>query len=124
MLVYSATLVDHFERPRNAGQFAPGPGVIAATAGRRDQGAQFTLSAKVAGQTLEAVRFQVYGCPHCIAAGSWLTERLAGCRQEELRTWSWQEAAAALEVPAEKRGRLLILEDAVRSLAEAWARLS
>lgn len=82
------------------------------------------MSAKVAGQTLEAVRFQVYGCPHCIAAGSWLTERLAGCRQEELRTWSWQEAAAALEVPAEKRGRLLILEDAVRSLAEAWARLS
>lgn len=122
--MYSDTLIEHFERPRNVGQFAPAPDVITATAGRRDQGVQFTLSARVVGSSIQAVRFQVYGCPHCIAAGSWLSQRLVGCSLEDLERWSWREAAAALGVPPEKRGRLLILEDAVRALAEAWARLS
>jgi hypothetical protein len=37
-----------------------------------------------------------------------------------LRRWSWREAERVLEVPAEKRGKLLLLEDAVRQLAERW----
>jgi hypothetical protein len=37
---------------------------------------------------------------------------------DDLDRWSWREAAQALEVPAEKHGRLLLLEDAVRRLAE------
>lgn len=121
---YSPAVIEHFERPRNVGHFDPAPDVIAATAGRRDQGVQFHLSAQIAGPVIRAVRFEVYGCPHCIAAGSWLSQRLAGATLDELRSWRWREAADALQIPAEKRGRLLILEDAVRALAEAWARLS
>lgn len=121
---YSPTVIEHFERPRNVGHFDPAPDVIVATAGRRDQGVQFHLSAQVAGSVIRAVRFEVYGCPHCIAAGSWLSQRLVGATLDELRSWSWREAADALQMPAEKRGRLLILEDAVRALAEAWGRLA
>jgi NifU-like protein involved in Fe-S cluster formation len=80
----------------------------------------FVLSARVAGDRIEAVRFEAYGCPHCIAAGSWLTERLVGLSKAELRQWTWRAADDALRFPPEKRGRLLILEDAVRSLSEAW----
>lgn len=119
---YSPTVIEHFERPRNVGHFEPAPDVIAATAGRRDQGVQFHLSAQLAGPLIRAVRFEVYGCPHCIAAGSWLSQRLVAATLQDLRRWSWREAAEALQMPAEKRGRLLILEDAVRALAEAWAR--
>lgn len=121
---YSPTVIEHFERPRNVGHFDPAPAVVAATAGRRDHGVQFHLSARVVGPVIREARFEVYGCPHCIAAGSWLSQRLVGATLDELRGWSWREAADALQMPAEKRGRLLILEDAVRALAEAWSRLS
>ena len=47
-------------------------------AGDPEQGVRFELSARVATIASSTLRFEVYGCPHCIAAGSWLTERLAG----------------------------------------------
>jgi nitrogen fixation protein NifU and related proteins len=83
----------------------------------------FVLSARVTADRIEAVRFEAYGCPHCIAAGSWLTERLVGLTEPELRGWKWRAADDALKFPPEKRGRLLILEDAVKALSEAWRRL-
>ena len=81
----------------------------------------FVLSARLGGQRIEEVRFEAYGCPHCIAAGSWLSERLVGLTLDRLRAWRWREADQALQFPLEKRGRLLILEDAVHALGEAWA---
>ena len=120
---YSPTVVDHFEHPRNGGHFEAGEGVIRGTAGSVTQGTMFVLSARVADERIEAVRFEAYGCPHCIAAGSWLSERLVGLNREQLRAWRWRDADQALQFPLEKRGRLLILEDAVRALSEAWARL-
>ena len=117
---YNPLVLDHFERPRNGGRYEPARDVIEGRAGRIDQGVMFVLSARVEAGRIQSVRFEAYGCPHCLAAGSWLSERLAGSTREQLRAWSWQEAAAALQIPTEKRGRLLILEDAVRALAEAW----
>jgi NifU-like protein involved in Fe-S cluster formation len=121
---YSAAVVDHFRSPRNAGHLQAGESVIKGVAGSVTQGTMFGLSARVAGDRIEAVRFEAYGCPHCIAAGSWLSERLVGLTEAELRQWSWRGADEALKFPAEKRGRLLILEDAVKSLSEAWRRLT
>lgn len=117
---YSPIVVDHFRAPRNAGCLEAGEGVIKGVAGSVEQGTMFTLSARVAGNKIEAVRFEAYGCPHCIAAGSWLTERLVGLTEPELRQWRWRAADQALAFPAEKRGRLLILEDAVKALSDAW----
>ncbi|HEY6640583.1 iron-sulfur cluster assembly scaffold protein [Povalibacter sp.] len=117
---YSPLVVDHFEHPRNTGCFDPAADVIEARAGSTGQGALFQFSARIAAGALAEVRFQVYGCPHCVAAASWLSERLSNATLDDLASWSWREAADALDVPAEKRGRLLILEDAVRRLAEAW----
>lgn len=119
---YSAAVVDHFDEPRNAGRFEPAADVVTGVAGKREQGVRFVVSARVAAERIVAVRFETYGCPHCIAVASWLSERLPGCSQADLRGWSWREAAAALQIPAEKRGRLLILEDALRAMAEAWGR--
>jgi len=65
-------------------------------------------------------RFQAFGCPHFLAAASWLTDRLRGARREEIADWDWREAAEALEVPAAKFGRLLTLQDAVRSVVRNW----
>lgn len=119
---YSPSVVEHFDRPRNMGRLPQGEDVFLGGAGRRDQGVEFVVSARIAHERIASARFEVYGCPHCIAAASWLSERLAGCTLAELESWSWREAVAALQIPAEKRGRLLILEDALRALAEAWRR--
>jgi NifU-like protein involved in Fe-S cluster formation len=119
---YSSLVVEHFAQPRNVGRFASATDVIAASAGDPEQGVRFDLSARVRDERIVALRFEVYGCPHCIAAGSLLSERLQGATQDELRRWSWRETAEQLEFPPEKRGRLLVLEDAVRALAAEWQR--
>jgi NifU-like protein involved in Fe-S cluster formation len=121
---YSPLVVDHFDQPRNVGRFEPAPDVITARAGKHEQGAEFVVSVRLAGARIAAARFEVYGCPHCIAAASWLSERLVGRTLADLEAWTWREAVAALQIPPEKRGRLLILEDALRALAEAWRRQS
>jgi NifU-like protein involved in Fe-S cluster formation len=117
---YNPLVIEHFERPRNVGMFVLADDVIVGRAGRREQGAEFALSAKVADEKIAAARFEAYGCPHCVAAGSWLAQWLIGADRERVRSWSWRELAEALEIPTAKRGRLLILEDAVSALAEDW----
>ena len=120
---YTPAVVDHFEHPRNGGHFEAGEGVIRGVAGSVAQGTMFVLSARIAEDRIEAVRFEAYGCPNCIAAGSWLSEQLVGLTRDQLNAWNWRDADQVLHFPLEKRGRLLILEDAVRALAAAWGPL-
>lgn len=119
---YTPLVIEHFEHPRKVGTFAPAADVISGRAGHRAQGAEFALSAKIADGKIADTRFEAYGCPHCVAAGSWLAESLLGADRDRLQRWSWRELADELGVPTAKRGRLLILEDAVRALAEDWRR--
>jgi nitrogen fixation protein NifU and related proteins len=119
---YSDLVLEHFEQPKNVGSLSAASDVISGQAGQRDHGAEFRLTARIERGAISEARFEAYGCPHCIAAGSLLTTRLVGMRREELERWSWREAAQVLQVPTAKRGRLLILEDAVRALAEDWRR--
>jgi NifU-like protein involved in Fe-S cluster formation len=119
---YSPLVTEHFERPRHVGNFDPANDVILGRAGRRDQGAEFSISAKIADNKIAEARFEAYGCPHCVAAGSWLAESLVGADRERVQRWTWRDLADALEIPVAKRGRLLILEDAVRALAEEWGK--
>jgi nitrogen fixation protein NifU and related proteins len=117
---YNAAVVDHFEHPRNAGRLLTGSEIVEGVAGSIAQGVMFALTARIVAGRIEDVRYEVFGCPHCVAAGSWLTERLIGADRDDLENWSWREVADVMAVPTEKRGRLLILEDAVRALASAW----
>jgi len=117
---YSPLVMEHFATPRNAGVLPAASDVIAAAAGSQAQGVRFELSAKVAGDRIADLRYRVYGCPHCIAAASWTSERLIGATRADLAQWRWREVADALEVPPEKRGRMLVLEDAVRALEKVW----
>jgi cysteine desulfurase len=68
-------------------------------AGDVEQGARVELQLAVAGDRVQAARFAAFGCPHLLAAASWLTERLAGLERTEVVGWDWQAAATALEVP-------------------------
>lgn len=63
---------------------------------------------------VRAVAHRVYGCPHTMAAAAWLAERVRGRTVADLVPGTPLQWAAALGVPAEKLGRLLTLEDALR----------
>jgi NifU-like protein involved in Fe-S cluster formation len=102
----------------SAGDFpADLPGVRRASAGDQGRGAEVQLAALVEADRIVEARFLAYGCPHFLAAASWLCERVAGLSISALEAWDWHEAATALEVPPAKFGRLLTLQDAVRALA-------
>lgn len=122
MARYSPLVIEHFDRPRNAGRLPAAPDVIHAAAGSVAQGTSFHLSARLSAGSITAMQFEAYGCPHCIAAASWTTQRLVGRGLETLAQWDWRAVAEALEIPAEKRGRMLVLQDAVKHLAEIGLR--
>lgn len=69
---------------------------------------------------IDAAAFQVFGCPHCVAAASWVAEWLRGRPAEALRQVNARQVQEALQVPTEKLGKLLRIEDAV---AACWRRL-
>jgi NifU-like protein involved in Fe-S cluster formation len=89
-------------------------------AGRQSDGAVVELTLRVADEHIVAAAFRAYGCPHLIAAASWLAERLAGRTRVELEQWDWREVHDALSLPAAKIGRLLTLQDAARAAARNW----
>jgi NifU-like protein involved in Fe-S cluster formation len=61
---------------------------------------------------IAAARFLAFACPHTIAVAAWVAERAVG----EVCAAGLPESVHAIsrrfEVPAEKLGRLLIVEDA------------
>lgn len=116
---YNALVRDHFHAPRNTPCHDAAPDIVFGRAGSDTAGAQYRLSARVRDGRFLEVRFEGYGCPHTIAAASLLTEQLAGAPVEQASRWTWRSVQQLLDMPAEKRGRLLILEDALRSLIAA-----
>ena len=67
---------------------------------------------------VKAALFQAWGCPHTLAVTSWITQQLAGRRlssEAELIPGTPAAWLQAFEVPVEKLGRLLVIEDALRA---------
>ena len=81
-----------------------------------DQGVRLRLSAELAGSDIRALRFQAWGCPHVIAAVEAFCESYEGRPVSALLEFSASDLMQSLSVPVEKTGRILIIEDAVRSL--------
>jgi cysteine desulfurase len=103
-----------------SGRLPAGPDVVEGRAGDREQGCAVTLQFRIASGVVAEAAFTAFGCPHLLAAASWLTEQARGCDRTRLEQWDWQEAARALDVPPAKFGRLLTLQDAVRDAVRNW----
>jgi len=119
---YPPRVLEHFRDPRGAGRLMPGAGVIEVRVGERSLGAELELGIAIVSGRVEQAAFRAFGCPYLIAAASELVEWLPGRGLEEVRTWSWRGQADRLEVPAERYGRLLLVEDALRACCERAAR--
>ena len=84
-----------------------------------DQGIRITLSAIVAAGDITSMRFRAWGCPHVIAAAEAVCRHYEGRPSEDLEEFSTDQIMQDLAIPVEKTGRILVLEDAVRSLGQA-----
>ncbi len=117
----------YFESARGAGTLV-GPGVGRGAAGKRAQGTwvQFDVEAdraNAAPPLIAAARFCAFGCPHTIAACAWVVEHAVGLRLDAGLPGGVREISRIFDVPVEKLGRLLTVEDAWLA-ALAAARLS
>ncbi|MDX1498678.1 MAG: hypothetical protein R3176_02195 [Woeseiaceae bacterium] len=93
----------------------PGGAVV-----RQDaDGVSIELGARASAGRLEQMGFRAYGCPHVIAAAEAVCGRFEGRPVASLAEFAVGELMQSLAVPAEKTGRLLVLEDAVRMLMHA-----
>jgi nitrogen fixation protein NifU and related proteins len=113
---YSATLVEHFLNPRNAGLMREPDGVgVEEYAGCGDL-ARFFL--RVQDGRVREVRFQTYGCGPTIAAASAASERVAGRTVEELVNLKPQEVEDAVDgLPDDRKHAADVVAGALRAAA-------
>lgn len=117
---YSELVLRHFAKPRHAGD--PGsryPLTVTAEAREPGDGCHLRFTAALEDGTLACLRYRVFGCPHLLAAAEETCRALEGRPLDELAAPAVTELMARLDVPVEKTGRLLLLEDAVGALLEA-----
>lgn len=84
-----------------------------------DQGVRILLTLLATGGRVQAARFQAWGCPHLIAACEAFCQAVEGRAVADLCDYSAAALMQSLAIPVEKTGRILVLEDAVRSLGAA-----
>ncbi len=111
---YSALVRELFAATAHAGTIEDGIVVRI-----EEQGMRVELSATADGERLGELRFRAWGCPHLIAAAEAFCAGYRGRRISSLSEFSASGLMQTLAVPVEKTGRILVLEDAVRSLGAA-----
>jgi cysteine desulfurase len=102
--------------------FSPWPGqpVASGEAGTQGQDAWIRLHLLVADDVVKEARFQAYGCPHTLGVTAWMANELQGRHRETLQPGAPSDWAKMHDVPLEKLGRLLVIEDAVRACLRHW----
>jgi len=81
--MFSAAVLDHFRKPRNAGDLANATHTVAVS--NPVCGDILRLAVRLDGEQIAEARFLCRGCTTAIAAASFLTERLLGATRDNLR---------------------------------------
>jgi NifU-like protein involved in Fe-S cluster formation len=113
---YSSAVRRRFEHPSAVAGTSFGS--AAASAGDRSLNVWIRFVVSISDNAIEGVQYNVFGCPHLIAACDWVAEWLRGRDAAALRSVPLATLVDELEVPREKYGKLLRLEDALIQCAE------
>jgi NifU-like protein involved in Fe-S cluster formation len=118
-LSYSPLVERYFGHPVSVG---PWPKDAAPTAigdaGHEDLGTRVRFELRSNDGVVTGARFQAFGCPHTIAAAAWLADHLPGRPLESANPMPILDLGRLLDVPTEKLGRLLVVEDALQAAVE------
>jgi cysteine desulfurase len=117
-MIYSELTRRYFESAAAAGELT-GPDVFRGAAGDRERGTWVQFDLQIGQGNVQAARFLAFACPHSIAVCAWLAETALGKPLQRNLAESAQELRHRFEVPVEKMGRLLIIEDAWSAAAVA-----
>ena len=122
-MAYSASVVDHYENPRNVGSFdkndpTVGTGLVGAPA----CGDVLKLQIKVNEATgvIEDARFKTYGCGSAIASSSLVTEWVKGRTLDQALTIKNTEIAQELSLPPVKIHCSILAEDSIKAAIEDY----
>jgi len=113
--MYSDRLLDHFQNPRNVGELPP-PAVTVEVSNPAC-GDILRLSVRFKGAAVAEARYKTRGCTASIAAGSALTEWMAGKSRLELQELD----SAAIErlvggLEPESKHAAVLCADAIKAL--------
>jgi nitrogen fixation protein NifU and related proteins len=118
---YSATVLDHFQRPRNLGDLDQ-PDAVAEVENPAC-GDRTRLAVHVRDGTITEARFRTEGCPAAIAASSMLTEMVLGkTLQEAARLRDTDVAEALGGLPRNKLHCSVLAEDVIRAVIEDYSK--
>lgn len=116
---YSSAVARHFAAPKRARELPDGsPGLVAGEAEDRTLHVWVRFQLQIVDGVVAAAGFQVFGCPHTVAAASAVADWLEGRPLAQARTLDVKAVCAQLEVPVEKLGKLLRIEDAVAACCQ------
>ena len=116
---YSPRVRELFAEPAHAGTLEG-----SCTAAVDDQDVRIRLFATFENEHITALRFKAWACPHVIAAAEAFCKEYEGRVAGDLLEFSTSYLMQSLSVPVEKTGRILVLEDAVRSLGNVARKTS
>jgi len=115
--MYPSRLIEHFQNPRNVGEL--GPPAITVEVANPACGDILRLSVRFDDGRATEVRYKVRGCTASIAAGSALTEWIAGKTRGELAAFDTaliDDAVGGL--PAASKHAAVLCADGVKRLLE------
>ena len=116
---YNETVRAFFENPSHAGDLQGDYAqVLASDAAESAHGARIVLFAGITDGMIAEMRFRALACPHLIAAAEGLCRDRENGSVSGLSSFDTKGLMEQLAVPPEKTGKILLLEDAVKSLWE------
>jgi nitrogen fixation NifU-like protein len=113
--MFTERLLEHFKHPKNVGELPPP--AITVEVSNPACGDILRLAVRFEYDVLAEVRYKVRGCTASIAAGSALTELLAGQKRQAvalLKTGDIEDALGGL--PPESKHAAVLCRDAVKAL--------
>ena len=120
---YNPRVLAHFATPAHAGDLERRyPVELEGEAAESASGCRVVLVAGIDSESFREVRFRVFGCPHLVAAAEEWCHQVQGrpVTAPDARP-AVAELMALLDVPVEKTGRILVLEDAWQALLKKLA---
>lgn len=118
---YNDAVRAYFARAAHAGDLQGSfDQTIAADVSASEHGAQVVLAAGIQAGNIAEIAYRAWGCPHLIAALELACESLLNQPVAALENFDSADITQNLAVPTEKRGRILLVEDA---LATLWAQV-
>jgi nitrogen fixation NifU-like protein len=117
--MYSPTVVDHFQHPRNLGDLEGADAV--AEVENPACGDRTRLSLRIVDGRIVAAGFRTEGCPAAIAASSITTELITGKTLEEAAQLRDTDVAAALDgLPRNKLHCSVLAEDVIQAAIQDY----